>query len=151
MMTLGLPWPILRQGQFWKHTLLHGKKWKLWIFWKLLQPEIWKVVVTDNYWSRWRYMINLGQGHLLTLASLSSIHTFQSSSSLKPLGQSKWNFMWSLHETGEGKFDREIWVTWPRWPPRPYMVKNTQKSSSPEPAGRFSRNLVCSIWDSSPS
>ena len=25
------------------------------------------------------------------------------------------------------------------------MVKTLQKSSSPEPAGRFSRNLVCSI------
>ena len=29
--------------------------------------------------------------------------------------------------------------------------KTLQKSSSPEPAGRFSRNLVCSIGDSSPS
>ena len=29
--------------------------------------------------------------------------------------------------------------------------KNPSKSSSPEPAGRFSRNLVCSIGDSSPS
>ena len=34
------------------------------------------------------------------------------------------------------------------------MLKNAQnlkKSSSPEPAGRFSRNLVCSIGDSGPS
>ena len=31
------------------------------------------------------------------------------------------------------------------------MVKTLQKSSSPEPVGRFSRNLVCSIGDSSPS
>ena len=29
--------------------------------------------------------------------------------------------------------------------------KNPSKSSSPKPAGRFPRNLVCSIWDSSPS
>ena len=36
-------------------------------------------------------------------------------------------------------------------PPRPYMVKTLQKSSSPEPAGRFPRNLVCSIGDSSSS
>ena len=35
------------------------------------------------------YVINLGQGHLLTLASLSSIHIFEKSSSLKLLGQSK--------------------------------------------------------------
>ena len=31
-----------------------------------------------------------------------------------------------------------------------YIVKTTQKSSSPEPVGRFPRNLVCSIGDSSP-
>ena len=34
-------------------------------------------------------MINIGQGHLLTMASLLTIHTFQRSSSLKLLGQSK--------------------------------------------------------------
>ena len=39
-------------------------------------------------------------------------------------------------------------VTWPRWPPRPYMIKNLQKSSSPEPVDRFPLNLVCSIGDS---
>ena len=33
----------------------------------------------------------------------------------------------------------------------PIYCKNLKKSSSPEPAGRFSRNLVCSIEDSCPS
>ena len=33
----------------------------------------------------------------------------------------------------------------------PIYGKNLKKSSSPEPAGRFLRNLVCSIWDSCPS
>ena len=33
----------------------------------------------------------------------------------------------------------------------PIYGKNPSKSSSPEPAARFSRNLVCSIGDSSPS
>ena len=33
----------------------------------------------------------------------------------------------------------------------PIYGKNLKKSSSPEPAGRFSRNLVCSIWYSCPS
>ena len=32
----------------------------------------------------------------------------------------------------------------------PIYGKTLQKSSSPEPAGRFSRNLVCSIGDSCP-
>ena len=29
IMTLGWPWPILRQGQIWSHRLLYGKNWKL--------------------------------------------------------------------------------------------------------------------------
>ena len=33
----------------------------------------------------------------------------------------------------------------------PIYGKNLKKSSSPEPAGRFTRNLVCSIGDSYPS
>ena len=33
----------------------------------------------------------------------------------------------------------------------PIYGKNLKKSSSPEPADRFSRNLVCSIGDSCPS
>ena len=52
--------------------------------------------------------------------------------------------------TRKWKSDYMMLVTWPRWPPCPYMVKTLQKSS-PESAGRFPRNLVCSIRDSSPS
>ena len=33
----------------------------------------------------------------------------------------------------------------------PIYGKNLEKSSSPEPVGRFPRNLVCSIGDSCPS
>ena len=32
IMTLGWPWPILRQGQIWLHRLLCAKKWKLLFF-----------------------------------------------------------------------------------------------------------------------
>ena len=31
IMTLGWPWPILRQGQIWSRRHLYGKKWKLFI------------------------------------------------------------------------------------------------------------------------
>ena len=41
MMTLGWPWPILRQGQIWSLMLLYGKKVKQWIFQKLLSSMIW--------------------------------------------------------------------------------------------------------------
>ena len=36
LMTLGWPWPILRQGQIWSLMLLYGKKVKQWIIQKLL-------------------------------------------------------------------------------------------------------------------
>ena len=49
-----------------------------------LRPEKWQMQTTNGVDEG-----NVGQGHLLTLASLSSIHTFQRSSSLKLLGQSK--------------------------------------------------------------
>ena len=44
IMTLGWPWLILRRGQIWLHRLLYGKKWKLLIFWKLLQPWVSKLL-----------------------------------------------------------------------------------------------------------
>ena len=80
-----------------------------------------------------------------------SDHHFRRAFSPKPLGQSKPNFMWSLHWSGERKFVRGIWVTWPRWSPRPYMVKTLQKSSSPEPKGQWPWALICSIGALGPS
>ena len=59
------------------------------------------------------------------------------------MGQSKPNFMWSLHGSVEQKFVWGICVTWPRWPPRPYMVKTLQKSYSLEPKGQWPWALVC--------
>ena len=37
-------------------------------------------------------------------------------------GWLKPNCTWSLHEVGRTKVCK-VWVTWPRWPPHPYMVK----------------------------
>ena len=48
---------------------------------------------------------------------------FQTSSPLKPLGQLNSNFIWRLLRMGERKFIQMVLVTWPRWPPCPYMVK----------------------------
>ena len=53
-----------------------------------------------------------------------SVHQhFQTSSSLKPLGQLNSNFIWRLLRMGEPKLVQMVLVTWPRWPPCPYMVK----------------------------
>ena len=48
IITLSWPWPILCQGQIWSHRLLYGKKWKLFIFWKLLQPWVSKLLEAFN-------------------------------------------------------------------------------------------------------
>ena len=50
-------------------------------------------------------MINLGQGHLLTMAGLLSIHTFQRSFFLKSLGQSNQ----ILYEASIGKANQCIY------------------------------------------
>ena len=47
-MTLGWPWPILRQGQIWSLMLLYGKKVKQRIFRKLLSSMIWSVRVAER-------------------------------------------------------------------------------------------------------
>ena len=70
---------------------------------------------------------------------------FQTSSPLKLLGQLNSYFIWRLLRMGERKFVQMVLVTWPRWPPRPYMVKTLKKSSSPEPEGGWPWDLVCSI------
>ena len=44
--------------------------------------------------------------------------------SLKPLGRLKRNGMWNLLGVGEQKFVRKVWITWPSWPQRPYMVNS---------------------------
>ena len=48
---------------------------------------------------------------------------FQTSSPLKPLGQLNSNFIFRLLRMREQNFVQIVLVTWPRWPPRPYMVK----------------------------
>ena len=56
--------------------------------------------------------------------TLSSVRRhFQTSSSLKPLGQLNSNSIWRLFRMGEQKFVQMVLVTWPRWPRCPYMVK----------------------------
>ena len=60
------------------------------------------------------------------LRHLSSVRQhFQISSPLKPLSQLNSNFtdFQRLLWMGKLKFVQMVLVTWPRWPPRPYMVK----------------------------
>ena len=52
---------------------------------------------------------------------------FQPSSSTKPIGRSKPNFMWSLLEKWERKFIQMVQVTWPRWPLCSKVLKTLKK------------------------
>ena len=58
-------------------------------------------------------------------------------------------FIWSLHGMWEHKFVQTGLVTWPRWPPSPYIVKTLEKKLPTKPIGRWPWNLVCSIGCSS--
>ena len=89
-----------------------------------------------------------GAQHRMCVYVLYVCQHFQTSPQ-KPLGESKSNFIWSLHGMGERKFVQLVQITWPRWPPCPYMLKKFKKSSSLEPKGRWPWNLVCSIGSSS--
>ena len=63
-------------------------------------------------------------GELIVYRHASIVHQlFQTTSPQKPLGQLKPNFLWSLHWSEKQQFLRMVTVTWPRWPPCPYMVK----------------------------
>ena len=72
IISLGWPWPILRQGQIWSHRLLYGKKWKIIYFletiaalglklaWSILLNEFMKL----GEYSRSRSFFDLGQRSL---------------------------------------------------------------------------------------
>ena len=114
--------------------------------------------IVGNYMLRLKFLAHLSRrliGELIVYQWLrrpSSVRPssvvrqhFQTSSPLKLLGQLNSYFIWRLLRMGERKFVQMVLVTWPRWPPCPYMVK-TLKKSSPEPEGQWPWDLVCSIW-----
>ena len=60
------------------------------------------------------------------LSKVTQIEHFQTSFPQKTLGRLKPYFMWSLHRMEEWKWVQMVYVTWPRWPPCPYMITNCQ-------------------------
>ena len=63
IMTLGWPWPILRQGQIWSHRLIDGEKVKIIYFLEIIAALGLKVVwgIQLNEFMNW--MSIKGQGH----------------------------------------------------------------------------------------
>ena len=73
----------------------------------------------------WAYRI--GRPLLSVCVCAVGMSTCRTSSPLKPLGWLKPNFIWSLLGTGERKSVQTVQVTWPRWPPCPYILKTVKK------------------------
>ena len=69
-----------------------------------------------SFW--WAYRISRPPSSITVV-----VLTLKTSSPQKPLGQSKSNFIWRFYGIGERKFAQMVLVTWPRWPPCPYMIK----------------------------
>ena len=67
--------------------------------------------------------LRLGQFCFLMHLYREKCSEFQTTSPLEPLGQFCSNFIWSLLRVGERQIAKMVTVRWPRWPPRPYMVK----------------------------
>ena len=96
IISLGWPWPILRQGQIWSHRLLYGKKWKLFIFLETIAALGLKVA-----WSiQLNEFMKLGeyqsQGHSLTLVKGHSDFKVKTCFSQKHLGDLELKLIWKL-------------------------------------------------------
>ena len=70
----------------------------------------------------WAYSIGRPLSSVCMYVCMCCQH-FQTFSPLKRLGRLKPNFIRSLFGIGEREFVQMVQVTWPRWPPCPYMVK----------------------------
>ena len=113
------------QALYWKFYNYYRDKSMILYYFPIAQNTVNKTV-SDFFSSpepkapRWAISIPV------TLASVvrpSVRQHFQTSSFLKPLGQLNSNFIWRLLRMGERKCVQMFLVTWPRWPPCPYMVK----------------------------
>ena len=83
---------------------------------------------------------------LLSVRYPSSVHPPFSKIFSKTIGPMEAKFHVELPWFGGTKVcSGDIWVTWSRWPPRPYVVKTLEKSSFLEPKGQWPCGLVCSI------
>ena len=83
------------------------------VFWSV--TSCFRVFSSPELCSGWAFVITFRPSSI-------RLH-FQTTSPLKLLSQFCSNFIWSLLRMGEWKIAKMVAVRWPRWPPRPYMVK----------------------------
>ena len=123
IMTLGWPWPILRQGQIWSHRLLYGKKWKLLFFGNYCSLRSQSCLKHSTKWVNEVEWVSKVKANFLTLVKGHSDFKVKTCFSQKQLGHLKPKLIWKLKGEWEWKLKQMSWVTWPTWPPCTYMVK----------------------------
>ena len=84
----------------------------------------------------WAYRIGRPLSSVVRRRRPHSLNIFSSETT----GPIKVKFHMELLWDGKRKFAQMFMVTWPRWPPCPYMVKTLKKSSSLEPKGQWPWN-----------
>ena len=75
----------------------------------------------------WTNSIPVTQASIVRPSSVNISNIFSSETT----GPIELYFIWRLLRKGKRKFVQIVLVTWPRWTPRPYMVKTFKKNSSP--------------------
>ena len=139
MMTLSWPWPILRQGQIWFLMLLYGQKGKTMDFSGTIvvyDVKVGRCSLLNEYMNLYEY-----QRSKSFIDHPSSLRfTFSNFFSLKTSRPIEAKFHVEPPWDREWKFVQMVYVTWPIWPPCPYMVK-----------GQWPWKFVCSIGYSSTS
>ena len=115
IMTLVWPWSILRQGQFWSHTLLYGKKWFFLFFRNYCSLRSQSCLKHSAKWVNEVSWVSKVKVILWPWSKVTQI----SKGDLKP----KLIYIWKLKGEWEWKCIQMSWVTWPTWPPCPYMEK----------------------------
>ena len=123
IMTLGWPWLIWRQGQIWSHRLLYGKKWKLFIFWELLQPWVSETTGLNAMKFHIQPPGPLGKksgtndlGHMTNMATMPIYgKNLKKSSPPEPIDQWPWNLVCSIMYGSTTKIVQIMTLGWP-WP-----------------------------------
>ena len=122
ILTLGWPWYILRQGQIWSHRLLYGKKWKLLFFdnyCSLRSQSCLKHYGKWVYEVEWVSKVKVIHWPWSKVTQIWMLKLF----SQRQLGHLEPKVIWKLTGEWQWKFIQMSLVTWPTWPPCPYIVK----------------------------
>ena len=82
-----------------------------------------KLVDAVNQMSTWSFKNTKGHGHLLTIVQGHSDATVSNFFSLETPMPIEARFHVEPYGMGEWKWVQLVYVTWPRWPPCPYVVK----------------------------